>query len=88
MVEAFPEDVAPRYLLRDRDKVYGNEFRNRVRGVHINEVLIAPQSPWQSPFLERLVGSIRREYLDHVIVLGQRHLSRILRSYIHYYLQS
>lgn len=88
MVEAFPEDVAPRYLLRDRDKVYGKEFRNRVQGMHINEVLIAPQSPWQSPFVERLVGSIRRECLDHVIVLGERHLRRILRSYIHYYLES
>jgi putative transposase len=88
MVEAFPEDVAPRYLLRDRGKVYGNEFRRRGRGMHINEVLIAPQSPWQSPFAERLVGSIRGECLDHVVVVGERHLRGILRSYIHYYLQS
>ena len=80
MVEAFPEDAAPRYLLRDRDKIYGDEFRHRVRGMGIAEVKIAPQSPWQNPLAERLVGSIRRECLDHVIVLGEKHLRRVLTS--------
>jgi putative transposase len=85
IVEAFPEDTAPRYLLRDRDKIYGDEFCKRVRGTGITEVKIAPQSPWQNPFAERLVGSIRRECLDHVIVLGEKHLRRILTSYFDYY---
>jgi putative transposase len=88
MVEAFPEDTAPRYLLRDRDKIYGEHFHNRVQGMGIREVKIAPQSPWQSPFVERLVGSVRRECLDHVIVLGEKHLRRILKSYFDYYLCS
>jgi putative transposase len=85
MVEAFPEDTAPGYLLQDRDKIYGDEFRERVRGMGITEIKIAPQNPWQNPFAERLVGSIRRECLDHVIVLGEQHLRRILRSYFDYY---
>lgn len=85
MAEAFPEDTAPRYLLRDRDKIYGEDSRSRVEGMGISEVLIAPQSPWQNAFAERLVGSIRRERLDHVIVLGEKHLRRILRSYFDYY---
>ena len=88
MVEAFPENTVPRYLIRDRDKIYGEDFRIRVRGLKIQEVLIAPQSPWQNPFAERLVGSIRRECLDHVIVLGEKHLRKILKSYFDYYLQS
>jgi transposase InsO family protein len=85
VVGAFPDDTAPRYLLRDRDQIYGNEFCQRVRGLGITEVKIAPQSPWQNPFAERLVGSIRRECLDHVIVLGEEHLRRILTSYFAYY---
>ena len=88
VVEAFPDDTAPRYLLRDRDQIYGDEFRKRVRGLGITEVKIAPQSPWQNPYAERLVGSIRRECLDHVIVLGEKHLRRILISYFAYYGQS
>jgi len=88
MVEAFPDDTAPRYLLRDRDKVYGEEFRRCLKEMDIQEVRIAPRSPWQNPFVERLVGSIRRECLDHVIVLGQRHLRRILTSYFDYYRRS
>jgi len=71
MVEAFPDDTAPRYLLRDRDKIYGEEFRRRVKGMDIQEVLIAPRSPWQNPYSERLIGSIRRECWDHEIVLGE-----------------
>ncbi len=72
MVEAFPWDSAPRYLLRDRDRIYGRYFNRRVAGLGIRQVLTAPRSPWQSPYVERLVGSIRRECLDHVIVLNER----------------
>jgi hypothetical protein len=71
MVEAFPEDSAPRYLLRDRDKIYGEDFHKQIQGMGITEVKIAPQSPWQSPFVKRLVGSVRRECLDHVICAGR-----------------
>jgi putative transposase len=85
ILEAFPDDTAPRYLIRDRDQIYGECFRDRLRDMGITEVLTAPQSPWQNPFAERLVGSIRRECLDHVIVLGEKHLRRILRSYFDYY---
>jgi len=85
IVEAFPEDTVPRYLLRDRDGVYGAPFSRRISGLGIEEVKTAPHSPWQNPFAERLVGSIRRECLDHVIVLGEGHLLAILRSYFAYY---
>jgi transposase InsO family protein len=85
ILEAFPEDTAPRFLIRDRDQIYGECFRNRLRDMDITEVLTAPRSPWQNPFAERLVGSIRRECLDRMIVLGEKHLRRILRSYFDYY---
>jgi len=85
IVDAFPDDSAPAYLLRDRDAVYGDAFRKRVKGIGITELLTAPQSPWQNPFAERLIGSIRRECLDHVVVLGERHLRRILTAYFAYY---
>ena len=85
IIEAFPWDTAPKYLLRDRDAIYGSQFRRRVRSMGIKEVLIAPRSPWQNPFVERLIGSIRRDCLDHVIVLHDRHLKRILKSYFDYY---
>jgi putative transposase len=85
IVDAFPDDSAPSYLLRDRDSVYGHVFRQRVKGMGIDEVLTAPQSPWQNPFAERLIGSIRRECLDHVLVLGERHLRRTLTRYFAYY---
>jgi putative transposase len=88
IIEAFPEDAVPRYLIRDRDGVYGGHFRNRVQGMGIQEVLTAAQSPWQNPFAERLIGSIRRECLNHVIVLGERHLRCTLKRYIRYYLDS
>ena len=78
IVDAFPDDTAPSYLLRDRDQVYGHAFRQRVKGMGIGEVLSAPSCPWQNPFAERLIGSIRREGLDHVLVLSERHLRRIL----------
>src|SRR5213593_2220104 len=86
IVEAFPDDCAPPYLLRDRDSVYGHVFQQRVKGMHICEVLTAPQSPWQNPFVERLIGSVRRECLDHVLVLSKTHLRRILiRYFIRYF---
>jgi transposase InsO family protein len=83
-VEAFPRDAAPRYLFRDRDRIYGTHFRQRVRHMGIKEVLTAPQSPWQNPYVERLIGSIRRECLDHVIVLHARHVQRLLTGYFAY----
>jgi putative transposase len=85
VVDAFPWDEAPRYLLRDRDRIYGDAFRQRVRNMGIEEVLIAPRSPWQNPYVERVIGSIRRELFDDVIVLNERHLQRILQSYLAYY---
>jgi transposase InsO family protein len=85
LVDAFPEDTAPAYLLRDRDHVYGHAFGQRVKGMGIREVLTAPSSPWQNPFAERLTGSVRRECLDHVVVLSERHLRRILTAYFAYY---
>jgi transposase InsO family protein len=85
IVDTFPEDSAPSYLLRDRDTVYGHPFRQRVKGMRISEVLTAPQSPWQNPFVERLIGSVRRECLNHVLVLSERHLRRILTRYFAYY---
>ena len=85
VVEAFPWADPPKYLLRDRDGIYGTRFRKRVEGLGFEEVVIATQSPWQSPFVERLIGSIRRECLDHTIVLGERHLKRILADYFAYY---
>ena len=88
IVQAFPEDTAPRYVLRDRDGVYGAYFRHRVHNLGIEEVRTAPRSPWQSPYVERLVGSVRRDCLDHVIVLNEQHLRRILRRYFEYYHRS
>jgi transposase InsO family protein len=85
IVDAFPDDGAPLYLLRDRDGVYGHVFQQRVKGIGIAELLTAPQSPWQNPFAERLIGSVRRECLNHILVLNERHLRRILIRYFAYY---
>jgi transposase InsO family protein len=85
IVDAFPNDTAPSYLLRDRDQVYGEHFRHRVKGLRIEEVLTTPHSPWQNPFVERLIGSVRRDCLDHIVVLGERHLRRTLTAYFAYY---
>jgi transposase InsO family protein len=87
VVEAFPWHESPRYLLRDRDRIYGAAFRQRVQHMDIEEVRIAPRSPWQNPYVERLIGSIRRECLDHVIVLHEHHLRRLLTRYFAYYQQ-
>ena len=88
IVEAFPYDQAPRFLIRDRDGIYGRDFRLRVKHMGIEEVVISYRSPWQSPFVERLIGSIRRECLDHVIVFNKAHFRRILKSYFAYYHES
>jgi putative transposase len=88
LVEAFPFDQAPRFLVRDRDGIYGEDVQRRVQNMGIEQVLIAPRSPWQSPYVERLIGSIRRECLDHVIVFGEEHLRRVLDSYFGYYHES
>jgi transposase InsO family protein len=85
LLEAFPWDSAPRYLLRDRDGIYGRKFQEAATSLGIREVLTAPKSPWQNPYVERLIGSIRRECLDYVIVLSETGLHRILRSYFEYY---
>ncbi len=88
VVEAFPFDEAPRYLIQDRDGIYGGEFRRRLKNLGIKEVINAPQAPSQNPYCERVIGSIRRECLDHVIVLNEQHLQRILADYFEYYPQS
>ena len=85
LVEAFPFDTAPRYLQRDRDAIYGKKVRQRIKNLSIEEVVSAPGSPWQNPYVERVIGSIRRECLDHVIILNERHLRRTLREYFKYY---
>src|SRR5918996_460913 len=85
LVEGFPEETAPTYLLRDRDAIYSNVFIRRVKGLGMREILIAPRAPWQNPFAEPVIASIRRECLDHVIVLNEWHLRRLLRSYLAYY---
>jgi transposase InsO family protein len=84
-VEAFPFDTAPRYLLRDRDAIYGEAVRRRIKSLGIEEILTAPRSPWHNPFVERIIGSIRRDCLDHVIVFNERHLRITLREYFDYY---
>src|SRR5580692_557185 len=85
VTEAFPWDGAPGYMIRDRDRIYGAVVTRRLRAMGIRDKPIAPASPWQNGFAERLIGSIRRECLDHVVVLGEIHLHRILKSYADYY---
>jgi len=82
---AFPWDTAPRFLLRDRDGIYGEAFRTCLETMEIDDVLAAPRSPWQNPYVERLIGSIRRECLDHVIVWNERSLRHHLQQYLAYY---
>jgi len=88
LVRAFPWDSAPGFSVRDRDRNYGNVFRETAAGLGIQEVLCPPHSPWQNAYVERLIGSIRRECLDHVIVFDESDLRRILRSYFDYYARS
>ena len=85
IAEAFPWDEAPGYLIRDRDQIYGTIVTRRLRAMGIRDRPTAPASPWQNGFAERLIGSIRRECLDHFIVLGEAHLRRLLRAYASYY---
>ena len=85
ITEAFPWNEAPRYLIRDRDGIYGTVVRRRLRAMGIRDKPIAAGSPWQNCFAERLIGSIRRECVDHLVVLGEQHLRRVLRSYALYY---
>jgi len=85
ITEAFPWNEAPRYMIRDRDRIYGVVVARRLRAMGIRDKPIAPASPWQNGFAERLIGSIRRECLDHIIVLGEAHLRRILLSYAAHY---
>jgi transposase InsO family protein len=86
--EAFPWDQVPRYLGRDRDAIYGQDFSVMTKGMGTEEVRSAPRAPWQNPYVERLIGSIRRECLDHVMVWNRRSLHRILHSYFAYYHRS
>jgi transposase InsO family protein len=85
VTEAFPWDHAPRYLIRDRDASYGSVYLQRIQAMGIRDHPIAPRSPWQNAYVERLIGSIRRECLDHMIVFDEAHLRRILREYAAYY---
>lgn len=85
VINAFPYDTAPKYLLRDQDSIYGSDFVRWVDGMGIQQKLISPRSPWQSPCVERLIGSIRRECLDRVIVLSERQLRQMLGDYLDYY---
>ncbi len=85
LTEAFPWNEAPHYLIRDQDHIYDTVVTRRLRTMGIRDKPIAPASPWQNGFAERLIGSIRRECLDHFVVLGEVHLRRILRAYARYY---
>jgi transposase InsO family protein len=86
--EAFPWETAPRYLLRDRDRIFGNDFVDQVKAMGIQQVLSAPRSPWQRAYVERVIGTIRRECLDHVIVFNEQSLRRHLRGFTDYYHRS
>jgi len=85
VVNAFPYDRAPKYLLRDRDSIYGDVFVRRVERMGIKQKLIAPRCPWQNPYAERLIGSIRRKCLDRVVVFSEQHLREVLQAYVEYY---
>ena len=85
VVEACAWEPVAKYILRDRDRAYSEPFTRRVRTMGIRDRPTAPQSPWQNAYAERLIGSIRRECIDHVVVFGERHLRHILLSYLNYY---
>ena len=85
ITEAFPWNEAPRFLIRDRDRIYGDVALRRIRAMGIRDKPVAPASPWQNGFAERLIGSIRRECLDHLVILGEAHFRRVLRTYARYY---
>jgi len=85
LIEACGPEDSPRYLIRDRDQVYGERFSRQAKMLDIRQTVIAPRSPWQNAYAERVIGSIRRECLDHIVVIGERHLRGILSSYVDYY---
>ena len=85
IVAAFPWDTVPTYLVRDNDDAYGQAFTRRVRAMGIRDHPISPRSPWQNPYVERLIGTLRRDCLDHVLIFGERHLRRVLTLYSLYY---
>jgi transposase InsO family protein len=85
IVEAFPWDTAPAYLVRDNDGAYGEVFLRRLRAMGIRDRPISPHSPWQNPYVERLIGTLRRDCLDHVLIFGEQHLRRVLALYAEYY---
>ena len=85
IVEVFPWDAAPSYWVRDNDGAYGQAFKDRVRAMGIRDRPISPRSPWQNPYVERLIGTLRRDCLDHVLIFSERHLRRVLASYSVYY---
>jgi len=88
LIDAFPWDAPPQYLLRDRDGSYGEPFPQTAEAMNIQQVLTAPRSPWQNAYVERLIGSIRRECLDHVLIFNERGLRRMLQLYFDYYERS
>lgn len=85
LLEAVAVEGPPQYLIRDRDEIYGERFSRQAKTLEIRETVIAPRSPWQNAYAERVIGSIRRECLDHVVVIGERHLRTILSKYVAYY---
>jgi putative transposase len=88
MLGAFPWENTPKYVIRDNDRIFSKMFTNRINGMGIKEVKTAFQSPWQNPYCERLIGSIRRDCLDHIIIFNEQHLQSVLKSYFEYYNQS
>ena len=88
LIQAFPWHTAPKYVLRDNDKIFGLEFQQVVKNLGMEEVKTARKSPWQNPYVERVIGSIRRECLDHMIIFGEKHLRKVLREYCDYYHES
>jgi len=88
ITEAFPWTSAPTYLVRDNDGCYGHVFLSRLRAMGIRDRPISPRSPWQNAIAERLIGTLRRECLDHLLILGEAHLRRVLSSYATYYNQA
>ena len=85
IVEAFPFDTSQSYLIRDGDGIYGERVTRRIESLGIDEVITTPASPWQNAYVERVIGTLRRELFDHVIVFNERHLNRLMSSYLDYY---
>ena len=85
LIEAFPFDTAPKYLVRDGDTKYGSTVQRRISALGIKDIVTTPASPWENAYIERVIGSIRRECLDRIIVLNERHLRRVLKEYLIYY---